>query len=313
MTEKPDIVLVSPWYAPAMTELDEHFTVHRLWEAVNRAELLASLRDRCVGIAGKSVCGAELMDALPNTRVIAHVGVGYEGVDVAAATARGIKVSNTPDVLSDEVADFAVALTLATLRRIPQGDRYVREGRWEREGPMKFSERMWGRKLGLLGMGRIGVEIARRCEAFKMKIAYYSRSTKPVNYRYYASLVGLAREVDILIAIVPGGEGTRHLVNREVLDALGPEGVFINVSRGSVVDEAALIAALREGRLGAAGLDVYADEPRVPQALRDMTENVVLQPHQASATHETWIAIGRLVLENLLAGVAGRPLVTPVN
>jgi lactate dehydrogenase-like 2-hydroxyacid dehydrogenase len=296
-----------------MDELDLHFTVHKLWEARDRTVLLDSLRDLCVGIAGSTVCDAVLMDALPKTKVIAHCGVGYDGVDVAAATARGIKVSNTPDVLSDEVADFAVALTLATLRRIPLGDRYVREGRWEREGPMAFGERMWGRKLGLLGMGRIGVEIARRCEAFKMNIAYFSRSTKPVTYRYYASLLGLAREVDILIAIVPGGDDTRHLVDRDILDALGPEGVFINVSRGSVVDEQALIDALREGRLGAAGLDVYADEPRVPEALREMTENVVLQPHQASATHETRLAMGRLVLENLLAGVAGRPLVTPVN
>ncbi len=296
-----------------MDELDQHFTVHKLWEASDRARLLASLRERCVGIAGSSVCDAALMDALPNTRVIAHCGVGYDGVDVAAATARGMKVSNTPDVLSDDVADFAVALMLATLRRIPQGDRYVREGRWEREGPMAFGERMWGRKLGLLGMGRIGVEIARRCEAFKMRIAYFSRSTKPVPYRYYASLLGLAREVDILVAIVPGGAATRHLVDRNVLDALGPQGVFVNVSRGSVVDEEALIAALRERRLGASGLDVYADEPRVPQALKEMTDNVVLQPHQASATHETRLAMGRLVLENLLAGVQGRPLVTPVN
>jgi lactate dehydrogenase-like 2-hydroxyacid dehydrogenase len=296
-----------------MDELDTYFTVHKLWLADDRAALLAALRDRCVGIAGSTVCDAATMDALPKTRVIAHCGVGYDGVDVAAATARGIRVSNTPDVLSDEVADFAIALMLATLRRIPQGDRYVREGRWEREGPMAFGERMWGRKVGLLGMGRIGVEIARRCEAFRMKICYHSRSTKPVPYRYYASLAGMAREVDILVAIVPGGSETRHLINREVLDALGPAGVLINVARGSVVDEEALIAALTEGRLGAAGLDVFADEPRVPQALKEMTDNVVLQPHQASATHDTRLAMGRLVLENLLAGVAGRPLVTPVN
>jgi lactate dehydrogenase-like 2-hydroxyacid dehydrogenase len=296
-----------------MDELEQYFTVHKLWEAADRAGLLASLRDRCVGIAGSTVCDAALMDALPKTRVIAHCGVGYDGVDVAAATARGIKVSNTPDVLSDDVADFAVALTLATLRRIPQGDRYVREGRWEREGPMAFGERMWGRKLGLLGMGRIGIEIARRCEAFRMEIAYFSRTRKAVTYRYHSSLLDLAREVDILIAIVPGGAETRHLVDRDVLDALGSRGVLINVSRGSVVDEEALVAALSEGRLGAAGLDVYADEPRVPQALKNMTDKVVLQPHQASATHETRLAMGRLVLQNLLAGVAGRPLVTPVN
>jgi lactate dehydrogenase-like 2-hydroxyacid dehydrogenase len=313
VSQKPDILVLSPWYSVAMAELDEHFTVHKLWEAGDPAALLASLRDRCVGLAGSKTCDAAIMDALPRTKVIAHCGVGYDGVDVAAATARGIKVSNTPDVLTDDVADFALALTLATLRRIPQGDRYVREGRWEREGSMSFGQRMWGRRVGILGLGRIGREIALRCEAFKMQIAYHSRSARDAPYRYYASLTEMARDVDILIAIVPGGAGTRHLVNREVLDALGPQGVLINVARGSVVDEPALIAALKDGRLGAAGLDVFADEPRVPEDLRDMTGNVVLQPHQASATHETRLAMGRLVLQNLLAGVAGKPLVTPVN
>jgi lactate dehydrogenase-like 2-hydroxyacid dehydrogenase len=313
MSEKPDIVLLSPWYAVAMDELDAHFTVHKLWEAGDTDAFLASLRDRCVGIAGSKTCDAATMDALPNTRVIAHCGVGYDGVDVVAATERGIKVSNTPDVLSDEVADFALGLMLATLRRMAEGDRYVREGRWERDGPMAFGQRMWGRRVGILGLGRIGIEIARRCEAFKMEIAYHGRSAKDVPYRYCESLVGMASDVDILVAVVPGGPDTMHLVDAAVLDALGPQGVLINVARGSVVDEQALIAALMDRRLGAAGLDVFADEPRVPQALREMTEHVVLQPHQASATHETRLAMGRLVLQNLLAGVAGEPLITPVN
>jgi hydroxypyruvate reductase len=310
---KPDILILSPWYPPAMAELEQHFTVHRLWETADRDALLAALRDRCLGVAGSTVCDAALMDALPKLRVIANHGVGYDGVDLAAATARGIKVSNTPDVLSDDVADFAIGLTLATLRRIPQGDRYVRAGRWEEEGAMPLNQRMWGRRVGILGMGRIGREIAGRCEAFKMDIAYHSREVKDVPYRYYPSLPAMAADADILIAIVPGGPTTRHLVDREVLDALGPDGAFINVARGSVVDEAALIAALAEGRLGAAGLDVFEDEPRVPQALKEMTDNVVLQPHQGSATHETRLAMGRLVMQNLLAGVAGKPLITPVN
>ena len=296
-----------------MAELDEHFTVHRLWQSADKPGLLASLRDSCEAIAGSSVCGVDIMDALPKAKVIAHHGVGYDGVDVEAATARGIKVSNTPDVLSDEVADFAVALLLATCRRIPQADRYVRDGRWERDGDMAFTTRAWGRKLGLLGLGRIGIEIADRCAAFKMEIAYHTRTPRDVPYTHYDDLVSLARDVDFLIAIVPGGAATRHLVNREVLDALGPQGVLVNVARGSVVDEEALIAALQDGRLGAAGLDVFADEPRVPQALKAMTENVVLQPHQASATHETRLAMGRLVMENALAGLAGKPLITPVN
>lgn len=313
MNDKPDIVILSPWYEVAMEELDAHFTVHRLWEADDRNAVLASLRDRCLGIGCSTGCDAATMDALPKTKVIAHHSVGYDGVDVAAATARGIKVSNTPDVLNDDVADFAIALTLATMRRIPQGDHYVREGRWEREGTMVYGDRMWGRKVGILGLGRIGMEIARRCEAFKMDIAYHARSMKDVPYRYYPSLVRMASDVDILIAIVPGGAETRHIVDRAVLDALGAHGVFINVARGSVVDEDALIAALQEGRLGAAGLDVFTNEPNVPQALKEMTGNVVLQPHQASATHDTRLAMGRLVMENLLAGVAGRPLITPVN
>jgi lactate dehydrogenase-like 2-hydroxyacid dehydrogenase len=310
---RPDILVLSPWYQPAMDELEQQFTAHKLWQADDKDALLASLRDTCVGITGSTVCGAALMDALPNVRVIANNGVGYDGIDVAAATQRGIRVSNTPDVLSDEVADFALALMLATLRRVPQGDRYVRAGRWEREGPMPLTQRVWGRKLGMLGLGRIGIEIARRCEAFKMDIRYHTRTARDVPYRYYSSLVDMARDVDILVAIVPGGAETRHLVDRDVLDALGPHGVFINVARGSVADENALIAALSDGRLGAAGLDVFADEPQVPQALKDMADNVVLQPHQASATHETRLAMGRLAIENLLAGVAGKPLITPVN
>ena len=313
MADKPDIVLISPWYKVAMDELDEHFAVHKLFAAEDKQALLAALKDRCVGIAGSTVCDAATMDALPNTRVIAHCSVGYDGIDVAAATERGIRVSNTPDVLNDEVADLALGLTLAAMRRIPQADRYVRQGRWENEGPMAFNRRMWGSSVGILGMGRIGIEIASRCKAFKMNIAYHSRSAKAVPYRYYPSLLEMARDVDILIAIIPGGAATRRLVNREIFDALGPNGIFINVARGSVADEDALIDALSEGRLGGAGLDVFVDEPHVPQALKDMTEKVVLQPHQASATHETRLAMGRLVLENLLAGIAGKPLITPVN
>lgn len=313
MSNKPDLLVVTPWYSAAMAELEDHFTVHKLWKAEDKAALLASIADSCEAIAGSSVCGADIMDALPKTKVIAHHGVGYDGVDVAAATARGIKVSNTPDVLSDEVADFAIGLLIATCRRIPQGDRYVRKGRWESEGDMAFTTRVHGRKVGILGLGRIGIEIARRCEAFKMDIAYHTRSKRDVPYTYYDNLVAMARDVDFLIAIVPGGASTKHMVNREVLDALGPNGVFVNVARGSVADQDALIEALKDGRLGAAGLDVFDGEPKVPQALRDMTENVVLQPHQASATHDTRLAMGRLVMENALAGIAGKPLITPVN
>jgi hydroxypyruvate reductase len=313
MSEKPHILVLSPWYGPAMEELERLFSVHKLWQTDDPLALLASIKDRCVGITGSTACDAALMDALPNVKVIANNGVGYEGIDVAAATARGIKVANTPDVLSDDVADFTIGLTIATLRRIPQGDRYVREGRWENEGPMALNQRLGGRPVGILGLGRIGLEIARRCEAFKMPISYHNRNARDVPYRYYPRLIDMAREVDILIAVVPGGPETKHLVDRAVFEALGPTGVFINVARGSIADETALIDALRAGRLGAAGLDVFADEPRVPPALKAMTDNVVLQPHQASATPDTRLAMARLAIENLLAGVAGKPLITPVN
>ena len=314
MSTKPDLLVISPWYDVAMEELDDHFTVHKLWESEDKAGLLASIADRCEAIAGDSSCGADIMDALPKAKVIAHHGVGYDGVDVKAATERGIKVSNTPDVLSDEVADFALGLLLATCRKIPHADRYVRAGKWESEGNMAFTTRVHGRKVGILGLGRIGIEIARRCEGFKMDIAYHNRSQKmDVPYTYYGDLLSMAKDVDFLIAVVPGGASTKNLIDRAVLDALGPDGVLVNVGRGSVVDEAALTEALKDGRLGAAGLDVFDQEPKVPQALKDMTENVVLQPHQASATHETRLAMGRLVMENALAGIAGKPLITPVN
>ena len=172
---------------------------------------------------------------------------------------------------------------------------------------MPFTTRMHGKSVGILGLGRIGQEIAGRCAAFKMPVSYHTRSPRDVPYIYYTDLVAMARDCDFLIAILPGGPETKHIVNREVLDAIGPEGVFVNVARGSVVDEAALIAALQDGTLGAAGLDVFANEPVVLQALKDMTERVVLQPHQASATHDTRLAMGRMVIENLRAGIEGRP------
>lgn len=312
---KPDIIVTSPWYPVAMEELHQYFTVHRLDLAEDQDKMIAEVGDRVLGIAGShdmKINGA-LMDRLPNAKVVANFGVGYDNVDVAAATERGLKVGNTPDVLNDCVADLALGLVLATCRRIPQADRYVREGRWESEGNMPFTMRVHGRKVGILGLGRIGQEIADRCLGFKMEIAYHTRSKRDVPYTYYDNLTAMARDVDILIAIVPGGAATRHMVNREVMDALGPEGVLINVARGSVVDEQALIEAIKDGRLGAAGLDVFEKEPVVPKALRELTERVVLQPHQASATHDTRMGMGRLVIENLRAGIEGRPLPAPVN
>jgi lactate dehydrogenase-like 2-hydroxyacid dehydrogenase len=248
---------------------------------------------------------------LPKLKVISHFGVGYDTVDVNAARSRGVAVTNTPDVLTDEVADLALGLLLATIRRIPQGDRYVREGKWLK-GAMPLTDSLQGKTIGVIGMGRIGRAIAKRCEAFGVKIAYQGPNQKrDVTWTYVADPVALAKESDVVIAACPGGEATRGLVSRAVIDALGAKGFFVNIARGSVVDEPALIEALKENRIAGAGLDVFADEPRVPEAFLSM-ENVVLQPHVASATHPTRKAMGQLVIDNLAAHFAGKALLTPV-
>ena len=251
------------------------------------------------------------MARLPKLRTIAHFGVGYDTVDVDAARARKIAVTNTPDVLTDEVADLAIALLLAAVRKVPQGDRYVREGKWLK-GSMALTESVQGKTLGIIGMGRIGRAIARRAEAFNLRIVYQGPNKKAdVPWPYFKDPAELAKESDLVIAACPGGEATRGLVSRAVIEAIGPKGTFVNIARGSVVDEPALIEALQSGKLGFAGLDVFVDEPRVPEAFFSM-ENVVLQPHVASATHQTRKAMGQLVIDNLAAHFAGKPLVTPI-
>jgi lactate dehydrogenase-like 2-hydroxyacid dehydrogenase len=221
-------------------------------------------------------------------------------------------VTNTPDVLTEDVADTALALMLATIRRIVVADRYVRAGSWLK-GAMPLTDSPQGKTVGIIGLGRIGRAIARRCEAFHLKVAYTGPNPKPdVAYEYFADPVALAVRSDILIAACPGGEATNGIVSRAVIDALGAEGVFVNISRGSVVDEPALVAALTEGRLGGAGLDVFASEPRVPEPLLKL-DNVVLLPHVGSATHPTRRAMGQLVIDNLAAFFSGKPLLTPCN
>jgi len=228
-----------------------------------------------------------------------------------AAARRGIVVTNTPEVLNDEVADFAVALLLATVRRLPQADRFVRAGRWL-QGNFPLGPTLRDRTVGLVGMGRIGKRIAQRLSAFEVPIVYHSRTARPdVPYRHHPELLAMAKEVDILLAILPGGPATKGLIDAPVLAALGPDGILINVARGSVVDEPALVEALRSGTILAAGLDVFADEPRVPQALLEL-DNVVLLPHVGSATHHTRGLMGRLVVDNLLAWFDGRGPLTPV-
>ena len=234
--------------------------------------------------------------------------MGTDSIDVEHARKRGVRVANTPDVLNDDVANLAIMLLLATTRSFVSYDRYVREGRWVREGNPPLTRGIAGRQVGIVGLGRIGRAVAEKLRVFHCEIAYFGRNErKDAPYRYYSDLVALARDSAALIVIVPGGPETRNLIDASVIDALGPEGILVNVARGSVVDEPALVKALEEGRLGGAGLDVFADEPNVPEALFKM-DNVVLQPHQGSATIETRRAMGDRMLENLAAHFEGRKL-----
>jgi hydroxypyruvate reductase len=270
---------------------------------------------QALAASGESKVPASLIERLPALRIVSVMGVGYDGIDVAACRARGVLVTHTPDVLNDEVADTAFGLMLAAARQLPAADRWVREGRWEREGAMPLTRRMSGRRLGIVGMGRIGQVIAARAGAFGMPVAYTARTAKPaLPWRFIASAQALAAESDFLVVITPGGEGTRHLIDAAVLRALGKgsgQGILVNVARGSVVDEAALIEALEQGVIAGAALDVFADEPRVPERLKTLPP-VVLAPHIGSATVETRQAMADLALENLQAMLAGRAPLTPV-
>lgn len=309
---KPDLISVAPLLPRQMKELESDFTIHALPGPAERPAFLAKLADRVRFLQTTGFYGADaaLINALPKLEIIASMGVGVDTVDLKAAKARGIAVTNTPDVLNDDVADLAIAMMLMASRNLAVSDRYVREGKWLK-GSQPLARKMSGKKLGILGLGRIGKAIARRAEAFDMKISYHGRQRQAdVSYRHYPDLVAMAKDVDFLVVICPGGEATRNLVNAKVMEALGPEGILVNVARGSVVDEPALIDALKSGKLGGAALDVFVDEPNVPKELLTM-ENVVLAPHVGSATTETRNAMADLVVANLRAHLRGQKLVTP--
>jgi lactate dehydrogenase-like 2-hydroxyacid dehydrogenase len=309
-----DILMTAPMMPIVIEALDRAFTLHRLWEQPDQEAFLQEVGPRIRGVATSTLYGrleASLLDRLPNAEIISSFGVGYDNVDAAEAGRRGIIVTNTPGVLDDEVADLTLGLLLATLRKIPQADRYLREGRWL-EAPFPLSSTLRDRKVGIVGLGRIGKAIARRLSGFDVSIAYHGRTQQDdVAFTYHPTAVGLAQACDVLIVITPGGASTRHLINAEVLKALGPNGILINVARGSVVDEQALIEALRSGTILSAGLDVYEDEPRVPQELIDL-EHVVLLPHIASGSVHTRNAMGKFVADNLIAWFGGRGPLTPV-
>lgn len=289
--------------------------LHRLWEEKDPDAVLSSIAGQIMGMAaggGHQPIDAAFMQKFPKLKIISSFGVGYDHIDAAWAGRHGIIVTNTPDVLNEEVADTALGLLLSTIRQLPQADKYLRAGKWL-EKPFPLTHTLQGRTMGILGLGRIGKSIARRAEAFGIKIVYHGRNPQPdVSYLYFPTLVGMAKACDILMVITPGGAGTRNLVNGEVLEALGPNGVLINVARGSVVDEPALIAALQNGTILAAGLDVFADEPRVPAELIAM-DNVVLLPHVGSGSHHTRNAMGQLVVDNLVHFASGKGPLTPVT
>ena len=309
---KPDILVVAKLWPVLMEMLQSEFTVHdRIHESDPAAFAAIAPKIRGISGGGESRVNAELLSKLPALEMISVFGVGYDGYDVPAVKARGVKMSNTPDVLSDDVADMGMALMLSVARRVPQNDAYLRAGKWL-NGPAPLARKMSGTRLGIVGLGRIGQAIAKRAEGFGMSVAYTTRTQrKDVAYRYFPSATALAAEVDFLMVITPGGAGTKGLINAEVLAALGKKGYLINVARGSVVDEAALVKALQDGVIAGAGLDVFDAEPKVPQALIDM-DNVVLSPHAASATWQTRKAMADLAFGNLKAHFSDQPLLTPV-
>lgn len=308
---RPDVLLVSQMMPEPLQGLAQRCHVHSLANAADPEALLAEIAPRVRAIAGFGGVSASLIDRLPALEIIANIGVGYDGVDVAAARSRGVIVTNTPDVLTDEVADLTLGLLIATVRRLPQADQFVRHGQWP-HGPFPLSQSLRGKTVGVLGLGRIGEAIATRCAAFGLNVEWHSRRQRPeISWRWRESPVALAAACDILVVVAPGGEATRNMVNADVLAALGPRGVLINVARGSVVDEPALIAALQNGVIAAAGLDVFAAEPHVPAALIAM-DNVVLLPHVGSATVNTRNAMSQLVVDNLFSWFDGHGPLTPV-
>jgi hydroxypyruvate reductase len=307
-----EILQLTPLAKNGDDELHRKYSVQR-WNEIPEKDKW--LRDqggsvRAIVTAGHLGVENDLLDRLPSLGIVAIAGVGYERVDCDRARSRGIRVTNTPNVLTDDVADFAIGLMIAAMRRIPQADRHVREGLWK-ASEMSLATKVSGRRYGIFGLGQIGRAVARRLEGFGGSIAYCATAPKQTPYRFCATLLELARDSDVLILTAAAGPTTRNAVDREGLGALGPEGVLVNVGRGALVDEGALIEVLAADRLASAALDVFADEPNVPQALRSLP-NVVLAPHSGSATVEAREAMARLMLDNLDAFFEGKSPITPV-
>lgn len=313
MPGKQNLLLVNEFHADTITKLDSLYHTHHLWKYSDseQLDLLDDLQGKCRAAATGSWACDQLIYKLNSLELISCFGVGVDAIDFKETSSRGIRVTNTPDVLNDSVADIALALILATTRNIVAADKFVRSGDWLK-GPLAFGNGLADKTLGIIGLGRIGEEIVQRALPFKLKIAYHNRNRKNLAYTYYPSIAELAANSDILLCMLPGGEQTQNLIDAEIFRNLGPDGVFINVGRGSSVDEEALVDALQSGQIFAAGLDVYAREPNVPEALLSI-ENVVLLPHIGSATIETREAMGNLLVKNLEAFFSNTPLLTEVN
>lgn len=310
---KPEMLLIGGATPRMMDQFQAEFTIHELAKMADSKTWLASNGNKISAIATNGHDGVkpEIMATLPNLKIISCYGVGYDAIDTSEAVKRGILVTHTPGVLNADVANLAVLLMLATSRCLVRDDKWVRSGKWVSVGNAPLARSIENKKVGILGLGRIGGEIARKLSVFGCDISYHTRTKKDVSHTYRDNLVDMAKDVDYLIAITPGGPSTNKIVDRAVMDALGPEGTLINVARGSVVDESELVSALQDGRLGWAGLDVFEAEPKVPEALFEM-ENVVLTPHVASATIETRQAMGDLTVENLVRFVKEGKVTSPV-
>src|SRR6478672_9524706 len=315
--EKPDVLLIGQKKPVMVKGLDPKVVLHYLADAKDQDAFLKSVSDRVRAVAIAYTANrldAAFMQKLPKLEQISSFGVGYDHIDAKWAGEHGIVVTNTPEVLNEEVADTALGLLLCTVREMPQAERYLRAGKWVSQGHYPLTKAtLRNRTVGMVGMGRIGKAIARRLEAFGVPVVYHSRHPQPgVSYKYYPQLLDMARAVDTLMVIVPGGATTANMINAEVLKALGPQGILINMARGSVVDEPALIEALKNRTIYSAGLDVFANEPQVPKELIEM-DHIVLFPHLGSSTEVTRAAMDQLVVDNILAWAAGKPPLTPVS
>lgn len=312
---KPDILLVGPYPEWDLVELEAQYNVLKLYEAEDRDTFVQDHAGgiRAIATRGELGASADLIGKLPKLEIVSVYGVGYDAVNLDACRARGIRVTNTPDVLTNDVADLGVAMMLVQSRGMIGAETWVKDGSWETKGLYPLKRRVWGRKAGVLGLGRIGFEVAKRLKGFDMDIAYSDVSEKPYagGMTFIADPVDLARRSDFLFVTLAASTVTRHIVSRQVIEALGPEGMLINISRASNIDEEALLEALESGALGSAALDVFEAEPKLnPRFLK--LDNVLVQPHHASGTIETRKAMGKLVRDNLAAHFAGAALPTPV-